>query len=199
MARVKIKSGESSFDIYDINDMYGDRIGIATARKILKIGTYTIRVTYVSGNGTELHRESKINVLEPQGDEAEAYNLFISTFRGMSSGMIKMDEGIRKLSTIEEAYPNSVYTPITLSILPAYYLYHLKDEQKANETYVRLVEKYPRASRFPGILNAALRSISDPVEKEKLINRIGEKTQDRFGKRFIQSVRDSKLYLNQAK
>jgi TolA-binding protein len=75
----------------------------------------------------------------------------------------------------------------------------LKNKQKANEIYIRIVEKYPDGKKIPGMLNAALRSTSDPVEKEKFLNRIEEKTEDRMGKLCIKKIREPNIIMNQAK
>ncbi|MGH2568997.1 MAG: hypothetical protein ACRDGA_11720 [Bacteroidota bacterium] len=169
---INLKPGESILRIMNVLEMFGLYISMASEHKYLEKGEYTLQVKYKSGLGDNLSSEETFTVVEPKDEEAGAYELFMHTLREAGGGrsIRSPQQFVAQLSELETRYPNSIYVPIALPILSAWYQISLKDQQKANELCVRLVEKYPSFVLVKsGIFDSVLKRITDPIQRRSYV------------------------------
>jgi tetratricopeptide (TPR) repeat protein len=130
----------------------------------------------------------KIKVIEPEGEEKKALDMFLEAERLKYSrdkerggrDLKKAELGFLKYQEVVDKYPNSVYAPLALSSAWGTYRYsqNLEDTKKNIPVYKRLIESYPNshyvASAFCGLVetyenfkdkSGAIQSMKELIKK----------------------------------
>lgn len=202
--RYPLNPGEQLFNIENINDLFGDYISLATAYKVLPKGRYTLYAHYWAG-GTNAdwssgkdtaHAQITFEIIEPTGEEASAYKMFIDImWEARGGGTTRTPEQhIENLQEFVQKYPKSIYAPIVLINLESWYGQRLKQKDKSKETIKHLVEEYPFyvATVERGLFDYFIDEIKGREEKKDFIKRLQKITKSELANRQLKKVAKSK-------
>ncbi|MCJ7577627.1 MAG: tetratricopeptide repeat protein [candidate division Zixibacteria bacterium] len=177
-----LKPGETRHGSVDICGLYG----------IVSIGEYSCYLDiappaqfYHPQYERTKSNTIKIKVIEPDGDEKKALNLYseadkLSWARSKGGGPdpTKKELGFLKYQELVDKYPNSVYAPIALRSAIFVYVYSPEFRKKVFPVCLRLIEDYPNsyywASGFSHLVgtyevlkdkDSAIKTMNELIEK----------------------------------
>lgn len=185
--RTELKPGEEDYRVLELNYYFGKPYGglLMGGIQYFEPGTYTVRATHYS-NGSSETAEASFRVVQPEGEEAHAYQRFIEILqldRERKYSGVQRADAIR---TLYETYPTSVYAPYFLTILDAVYDIDLGDGLKASMARKELVEKFPWSVEAQGMLEGILKKLPSDDDRKEYLRKIHAAIKGKLMEKLIQ-------------
>jgi hypothetical protein len=170
---LNLKPGEKDYPTFNLIDLYGQVYKLGPAFYLhIPVGKYTIEITFTPPNMAPQIIKVPFRVVEPEGEEAEAYNSFMS----MMTSKHTISDEVNTLESLYHKFPNSVYNPIFLMILSSDYNIQLNNQSKSQEVTKELVENYPSSNIAVELLPSVLKSMASDSERIEFLKKIQTKS-----------------------
>ncbi len=170
----ELKSGEEDYRVIELNQYFGKSYGglLMGGVQYFDDGLYVVKAIFHPPGMSPETTEVSFKVVQPEGDEAIAYNSFLEILkRDREHGYtgIQLAEAI---GSLHKAHPNSVYTPYFLAILDAVYDIRAGDHAKSLLARKELVEKYPWSVQGQGMLEGILKRMQSDGERIEYLKKL---------------------------
>jgi hypothetical protein len=179
--------------VINLNYLYGKLVSVSTMVKYIPEGTYTLHIYFKTSTGAESDTKVNFTVKYPEGAEKQVYEEFFQFLKELPTGKYSHDTAVSTLEAMLKKYPNSVYTPLMIIVLDAWYSSLVNDHEKAHKLMYELVNNYPWSSYSLGALKIILNEMKTKSERVDFLNKIELKSKNSPMKNYIKMKLNSEL------
>jgi hypothetical protein len=161
-----------AYTVVELNAHFGNGYGsMVTAHHYFDEGKYILTVLFRPPHLQADSVKIPIQIMAPTGEERNVYDTFLDLIKGWPKKYTsaQLTDGLK---TLHKNHPNSVYTPVILTVLEATYEIFLGNLEKSLEVRKELVEKYPFSIRGQGMLDGILKRMSSDSERIEFLKKI---------------------------
>jgi hypothetical protein len=167
-----LKPAEIGYPTFNLIDLYGQAYKSAILYLYIPVGKYTVEITFTPPNMEPQTIKVPFRVVEPEGEEAEAYNSFMR----MAASKHTISDEVNTFESLYHKFPNSVYNPFFLMVLSSDYNIQLNNYSKSLEVMKELVENYPSSNTAVELLSSVLKSMASDSERIEFLKKIQTKS-----------------------
>ena len=172
---VTLNPNDSTYDYYDLLSFYGEPIHklMGTVRKYLKPGSYKISAKLSTPNISLPSNEIKFQVIEPNADEVESYELFKEAY---TKWLISKEEqeASELFRRAIDTYPNSIYTDLHYSYLYKINSIGLRDYRACIDVIKEMIQRNPKSHVSEKFVKSLVFSYQRLNEDDVIINELNE-------------------------
>ncbi len=172
---VTLNPNDSTYDYYDLLSFYGEPIHklMGTVRKYLKPGSYKISAKLSTPNISLPSNEIKFEVIEPNADEVESYELFKEAY---TKWLISKEEqeASELFRRAIDTYPNSIYTDLHYSYLYKINSIGLRDYRACIDVIKEMIQRNPKSHVSEKFVKSLVFSYQRLNEDDVIINELNE-------------------------
>lgn len=173
---VTLNPNDSTYDYYDILNFYGEPIHklLRTGRKYLKPGSYKLSAKLSTPNISLPSNEIKFEVVEPNADEVESYELFKEAYKTWLIKNKREEEARDLFRTAIDTYPNSIYTDLHYSYLYKINSIGLRDYRACIDVIKEMIQRNPKSHVSEKFVKSLVFSYQQLNEDDIIINELNE-------------------------
>jgi hypothetical protein len=159
-----LKNNEESYWVYDLAEMYGTQTYHSFFSFYFKTGTYRIKIKVKSPNNFIEKKTISFRVVEPKGDELKYFTSLKKIIAPIFKPNYKSELLVAQFENLRAAYPNSVYSPISLEFLICKLMWVGKRNSQ-KEKIISYLNEYPEKYTWS---RKALGLIDNKVTNDKI-------------------------------
>jgi hypothetical protein len=182
-----IKPNNETYHVIELNSNFGEKLlRFGLFELYFKEGNYKLDIIYYKPNAKPEHNIIYLHIIHPEGDELIVFNNLIKIVSMPGTPQYSDTSFVNELMKLHRGHLNSVYSPIILNILVAWYSDDLKDPITANILISELVEKYTWSSRGRGYLDTILKNMTSPNTRVGFLKKILPNSRNSAMQKYIE-------------